>query len=337
MSDYKAVRFSTVGGPDVLEIERTAFSPVGDNEVRLKLLAIGVNQGDAMYRTGTYLELPDFPSGLGTEACGEIVEVGRGVETISVGDRVSVHSSHSLNRYPLYGEFAVMPVTSLVPTPEAFTDEEGAAFTLAYIPMYLALTKEAHLKAGETVLLNAGAATTSMAASQIARMLGAVPIAIVRSQAKADQLAGVGYDRIFVAGASLVDDVRKYCPGGVDVVLDPVAGPGSQRLSEMAAQRGRIIHYGALDTPIVEHSIYQLAPKFISVSGFTIYGYSGSDVLGIPRDDASMREAVAFISQGALSGHLKPLIAKQFKLDDIADAHRALAAGTHIGKIIVTP
>lgn len=334
---FESVRFDRMGGPEVLRLETVAAQAPGRGEVFIRVLAIGVTQGDAMYREGTYLEQPRFPSGLGTEACGQIVAVGRDVGDWLVGDRISVHSSHSINNYPVYGAYATVPVTSIVATPKGMTDEEGAAFTLAYIPMYLALVREARLAVGETVLLNAAGATTSLAACQIARMAGARVIGLVRSAEKARLLADAGYDALFVFDDDVVTRVREFSVGGVDIVLDPVVGPQSQKLGEMCRMRGRIVHYGALETPIAQHSIYELVTKFLMVTGFTIYGYTGSVPLGIPRNDAAIAEAMRFIDRGVTTGQLKPVIAARYPLDAVVDAHEALKAGRHVGKLLLVP
>jgi len=335
---YKIVRFHEVGGPDVLKLEEATLLNPGQGEVALKVLGIGMTQGDAMYRSGTYLEKPDLPSGLGTEICGEIIAVGPGVTRWSVGDRVSSLSSMSINKYPIYGEYAILPEFSIIPTPSGFSNEEGAGFSLAFVPMYFALVAEAGVKAGDWVVLNAAGATTSMAAQQMAKLSGARTIGLVRSKDKAAKLADVGYDHVLVStDADIVDQVMAITGTGANIILDPVLGPDTARLSEMASWRGIIIHYGALGGPIAQHNIYQMAPKFLRVQGFTIYGYSGSMVMNFPRNDRAMDEAMTFIEHGVNVGALKPLIAKTYPLSDIVEAHRDLEKASHIGKIVVVP
>ncbi len=334
---YRIVRFHQLGGPEVLRIEKATHRPLRTGEVRIQVLSLGMAQGDAMYREGTYLEQPKLPSGLGTEACGRIIEVGPNTPGWAIDDRVSVHSSHSKNDYPLYGEYAVLPVTSIVRAPAGMSDLEAGAFSLAYIPMYLALKREARVRAGETVVMNAAGATTSLAACQIARICGARPFGIVRTAEKAAMLASEGYEKVFVWDDHIVEQVKDATGGGADIVLDPVLGPGTERLSEFARWRARIVHYGALQGPVATHSIYQLAPKFLTVMGFTIYGYSGSAVMGIPRDEAAIAEAMGFIETGANTGAIRPRVCKVYGLDDIVAAHEDLRRGAHVGKIMVTP
>jgi len=338
VDSYPIVRFHDVGGPEVLQLETASLREPEVGEVAVKVLGIGMTQGDAMYRSGTYLEKPEFPSGLGTEICAEVIAVGEGVDRLTVGDRVSSLSSMSINRYPIYGDYALLPEFSLIKTPSGFSDLEGAGFSLAFVPMYFALIKEAQLKAGEWVLLNAAAATTSMAACQIAKLAGARVIGVVRNPAKAEQLKELGFDHVLVWHDNIVDEVMDITGSGVDVVLDPVMGDCCQALSEMCGWRARIIHYGALSgSALATHSIYQMAPKYLTIKGFTIYGYSGSQAMNLPRNDVAMDEAMDFLEYGVSVGALKPLIAKTYSLDEIVEAHQALASGKHIGKIVVIP
>jgi len=339
VEDYKIVRFHEAGGPEVLKLERTSLRRPGAGEVALKVLAIGMAQGDAMYRSGTYLEKPDFPSGLGTEICGEIIAVGDGVTKWKVGDRVSSLSSMSINKYPIYGEYALLPEFSILRTPSGFSNEEGASFSLAFVPFYFALKIEANLQVGNWVVLNAAAATTSMAAAQIAKMSGARVIGLLRSEDadKVEFLKSQAFDHVLINDDQTVDTVNTLTGGGAHIILDPVCGPDSERLSEMARWRATIIHYGALAGPVAHHSMYQMAPKFLTIKGFTIYGYTGSMVMGLERDERAIDEVMDFLEYGVSTGALKPVVAKTYALDDIVQAHLDLQSGAHSGKLVVLP
>ena len=341
VSDYPIVRFHQTGGPEVLQLERASLAEPQGGEVAIKVLAIGMTQGDAMYRSGTYLEKPNFPSGLGTEVCGEVIATGPDASRYAIGDRVSSLSSMSLNKYPLYGDYALVPETSLIRTPSAMSDEEGAAFTLAYIPMYLALFREAGLKAGDWLVLNAAAATTSIAACQMAKLGGAQVIGLVRSAAKKQALQEnplCPYDAVLdMSSEDFVAEVLALTNGGADIVLDPAGGEIARQLGNMCGWRGRIVHYGALAGPDVTYSIYDLASKFLSISGFTIYGYTGSEVMGLERYERAIAEAERFLEFGFEKAALRPVISERFALTDIVDAHRALARSAQIGKLIVFP
>jgi|MDSW01.1.fsa_nt_gb NADPH:quinone reductase-like Zn-dependent oxidoreductase len=334
---FKGVRFAELGGPEVLQVQEVSLDEPGEGEVLLKVLGIGMTQGDVMYRRGTYLEQPELPSGLGTEICGEVLAVGPGVKGLQAGDRVSSISSFSINRYPIYGEYALLPEFSLIKTPAGFSDVEGAGFSLAFVPMYLLLAYEAQLRANEWLVLNAAAATTSLAACQLAKRMNANVVGVVRNPDKVEALKSQGFDHVLLWSEAIAEEVKEITGGGANVVLDPVLGDECAVLGDMAAYRARIVHYGALAGPVAMHSIYNLAPKFLTVKGFTIYGYSGSQVMDLARDDDAMKQAQSFIEEGAAAGQLSPLIAGTFPLNEIVIAHRELENGSHVGKLVVVP
>src|SRR5262249_52096674 len=102
-----------------------------ENEVRLRVEAIGLNRAEVMFRTGSYLESPQFPARLGLEAAGVVDDVGAGVAGITVGDRVSTVPSFSMSSHGGYGESAIVPVHALVRYPSNLFPFEGASIWTA--------------------------------------------------------------------------------------------------------------------------------------------------------------------------------------------------------------
>jgi len=117
MNTAKVVRFHQLGGPEVLKIEDLPLESPKAGEVRIRVQAIGLNRAEVMFRTGNYLERPEFPSRIGLEAAGIVDAVGSDVTRVKVGDRVSVATGQSIGRYGTYGESAIVPAAS--PEPHA--------------------------------------------------------------------------------------------------------------------------------------------------------------------------------------------------------------------------
>ena len=113
----KIVLFHKTGPADVLRIENLPQRQPHENEVRLPVEAIGLNRADVMFRTGSYLEAPQFPARLGLEAAGVVDAVGAGVTGITVGDRVSTVPSFSMSSHGGYGESAIVPAHAVVRYP----------------------------------------------------------------------------------------------------------------------------------------------------------------------------------------------------------------------------
>ena len=149
----RVVRFYQTGGPDVLRIEETEASLPTSNEVRLRVKAIGVNRADVLMRSGSYIQVPSLPSGLGLEAAGIVDAVGDEVDTLSPGDIVSVIPSVSMERWPACGEVATFPAHLVVKHPASLSFEQAAATWMQFLTAYGALIDIASLQPANLCLL----------------------------------------------------------------------------------------------------------------------------------------------------------------------------------------
>src|SRR5579859_2222220 len=196
----KIVRFKALGGPEVLEIEDLPLPTPEPGEVRLRVEAIGLNRAEVMFRSGYYLEQPEFPSRIGAEAAGIVDSIGPGVTNVRVGDRVAITSGQSIGRYGTYGESAIALSTSLARYPDNITPEEAASAWIQYLTAYFAFVDLAALKPGQSVLITAATGGAGLGAIQMAKLLGATTIATTRNEGKKDGLAKAGADHVIVTG-----------------------------------------------------------------------------------------------------------------------------------------
>ena len=113
----RVVLFDETGPADVLRIAELPPQEPGENEVRLRVEAIGLNRAEIMFRTGTYLETPRLPARLGLEAAGVVDAVGRGVANVTEGDRISTVPSFSMSTHGVYGDSAIVPAHAVVRYP----------------------------------------------------------------------------------------------------------------------------------------------------------------------------------------------------------------------------
>lgn len=328
----RVIRFHKSGGPEVLRIEVELPPAPGPGEVVLQVEAIGLNRAEAAFRAGQYLEQPAFPARLGYEASGIVMAVGEGVTTYAEGDPVCVLPSFPMSRYGVYGDWALVPADALLKRPSGMSAIEGACVWMAYLTAYGAIVDLAHIGAGEAVVITAASSSVGIAAIQICKALGAIPIALTRNADKAEALRQQGVEHVVVGTAdSTVEAVMQATEGrGVRLVFDPVAGSGVHALAEMLAQGGMMVLYGNLSGKAAETPF----PFFSAVGkGLSVHGYL---VFELIRDRDRRSKAVDFITQGLAQGRLNPVIAKQFRLDQIAEAHRYLESNEQIGKIVVT-
>lgn len=326
----RCVRFYELGGPEVLKIEEREVGEPGPGEVRVRMQAIGLNRAEVMFRTGTYLQQPKLPSGLGYEGAGVVEALGDGVTAVAAGDEVSIVPAFSMNDYGVYAERAVVPAHAVVKRPANVDAVHGSAVWMPYLTAYGALVDITSLSAGQAVLITAASSSVGLAAIQIANSIGAMPIVATRTQAKYDALRQAGAAHIIVTEAQdLVAEVERLTDGrGADVVFDPIAGPGVEALAQASAQNATVFLYGALSS---EATPFPLLPAL--AKGLTLRGYTLFEIIA---DAERFARGKTFILEGLQSGDFKPTVAETFPFEEIVAAHRYMESNQQIGKIVVT-
>ena len=164
----RAVVITKHGAPDVLQVEERPDPPVGAGEVRIAVKAAGINFADLMARSGVYPDAPKPPCVIGYEVAGEVESVGEGVTDFAVGDRVLAGT-----RFGGYAELVSVPVDQVIALPERLSFEQGAAFPVNYSTAYAALVIMGGLSSNERVLIHAAAGGVGIAATQVAKGIGA--------------------------------------------------------------------------------------------------------------------------------------------------------------------
>lgn len=325
----RVVQFEEVGGPEKLKIvEREAAQP-GPGEVRIKVKALGLNRAEAAFRRGKYFEKPVLPAKNGYEAAGVIDAVGPDVKGFKIGDAVSTVPNFSMNKYGVYGDTAISPVSALVKHPASLSFEEAASIWMAYLTVYDALLGTAKLSKGEFVLIPAASSSVGIAAIQVANLIGAIPVALTRTSEKVARLREVGAAHVIATEEQdLVAEVKKITNGkGAEVAYDPVGGPTFTKLMEAAAPNARLIVYGHLSPEPIILPHFTLFPKVLNISGAIL--------LTTTLDPEKLKMGVEWVIKGLESGKLKPIIAKTFPLEEIVEAHRYLEENKQFGKIVV--
>lgn len=327
----RTIRFDRFGDASVLRIESLEVPQPGPAEVRLRIRAIGINRAEALFRAGLYVGDPIFPSQLGYEAAGEIEALGPDVAGWSIGDRVSVIPAFLIDSYGLYGEVSLAPSRALVAVPDGQSWEEAAGAWMQYGTAWGGIIQLGNLTAGQTLLVSAASSSVGLGAIQIARMVGATPIALTRRSDKAALLKEAGAAAVIATEEQdLVAEVMAITNGkGADLAFDPVGGPLFGKLVASLAKGSQIVIYGSLSTDPTPLPLIDLMLRDITIRA---YAYANA----MHTDDADLQAMKAFVLPGIASGALRPRIAKVFSFEQIADAHRFLEANTHVGKVIVT-
>ncbi|MBG6290157.1 zinc-dependent alcohol dehydrogenase family protein [Pseudomonas nitroreducens] len=326
----RAVRFHQFGGPEVLRIEPVEGRQPGVNEVSIRVKALGLNRAEALLRTDRYIESPQFPSGLGLEATGVVEAVGSAVRGFAPGDAVSVLPPTSMQQDPTHAERLVVPQARLVKNPPGQAWSDAAATWMQYLTAYGALIQVAGLREGDFVVITAASSSVGLAAIQIARRAGAVPIAVTRTSAKREALLQAGAAEVI---ASEEENLRSRLldisgKAGVRVVFDPVGGPIFEPLTAAMAEGGILIEYGGLSPEPTPFPLFEVLSRSLVLRGYRVY-----EVL---EDPLRLQEAEDYILAGLADGSLRPVIARTFAFDEIVEAYRYLESNQQFGKVVVT-
>ncbi len=323
----RTVVFDRTGDPEVLRIVDEPAAEPGDGEVRVKIEAIGVNRLDHMMRSGAYPRPFRLPHArLGCEGTGVIDAIGAGVEGVAVGDPVLITAVPMMDINGTYGEYTVVPASSVVSRPAGLDPTSAAALWVSYSTAYGALVEKAGMQPGDHVLITAASSAIGLAAIQIANQIGAIPIATTRHSAKKEALLAAGAAAVFATDqGDMVQAVRAHTGGiGADIILDSVMGPGLAELATAAKSGGTLVTVGWLDPRPA--SMPMNAP-------LTIYRYMSFEHT---LDPVVVRRMAAFFGAGLRTGALRPTVDSVFALENIVEAHRYLEQGQQIGKIVVT-
>ncbi|KUN17261.1 NADPH:quinone reductase [Streptomyces antibioticus] len=325
----RTVLFHDIGGPEVLSIEDVPVPAPAPGQVAVRVEALGLNRAEALFRSGTYYYQPALPaSRLGYEASGVVEAVGEGVTELAVGDPVMTGPGIEMSAQGVYAERVVLPESAVLPRPASVDAVTGAASWLTYTTAYGALLETAGLRPGDHVLITGASSGVGTAAIQVARRIGAIPLATTRTEAKRQGLLDVGAAEVIVSdgdAGTVAKEVGRLTGGrGAEVIFDAIGGPGFRPLAGALAEGGSVVAYGWLDRRPAE--IPWNWP-------FTIHTYANMILTATP---GGRRRSSAFLNAGLADGGFRPVIAEVFDgLDRIRDAHALMESNRHTGKIVV--
>jgi NADPH:quinone reductase-like Zn-dependent oxidoreductase len=328
------------GAPHVLQPREAADPVPRGGEVRIAVRAAGVNFADIMARLGLYPDAPRPPVVVGYEVAGVIDAVGPGVAPFRAGDHVL-----ALTRFGGYASSVVVPEAFVFPRPSGLSDVDAAAVPVNYLTAFLALYRLANVGAGETVLIYGAGGGVGIAATQLARLRGAVVIGTA-SAAKLAAIRSLGVDHpIDHQREDVGAEVQRLTSGrGADVILDPIGGRSFAVSYRLLAPLGRLVLYGVSSiAPGERRSLWRVVRTMFALPAFRPLSLMNHNraVLGLNLghlwgETRQLREAMDLLLQELATGRLRPVIAKTFPLEGAADAHRYLQSRSNIGKVVLT-
>jgi NADPH:quinone reductase-like Zn-dependent oxidoreductase len=328
------------GPPDVLAVrERPDLAP-RDGEVRIAVQASGVNFADVLARLGLYPDAPKPPVVVGYEVSGIVDQVGRGVVTHRVGDRVV-----ALTRFGGYADQVVVPAEFAFPVPPAIDAAAAAAIPVNYVTALIALYLMANVATGETVLVHGAGGGVGIAATQLAKLRGAIVVGTA-SASKHEAIRALGVDHtIDYRTTDVVAEVKRLTNGrGVDVVLDPIGGRSFADSYRLLAPLGRLIAYGVSSLATGERrSLWRALTTVVTMPRFHPLslmnknrGVFGLNVGHLWSERARLADGMTLLLDEVGAGRLRPIVARTFPLERAADAHRFMQSRSNIGKVVLT-
>jgi len=325
----KAWRVHELGAPaDVLRLDDVPDPVPGPGELLVRVDAVALNFPDVLMCAGLYQEKPPLPFTPGLEVAGTVLAAGEGTAQVP-GDRV-------LGGPPLpaggLAELAVLPASGAFAVPDGMPAAEAAGLLITYQTAYVGLHRRAALRAGETLLVHAGAGGVGSAAVQIGLAAGARVIAAAGGPGKVAVCRELGaHEVIDYRSEDVASRVKEITAGrGADVIWDPVGGDVFDASRRCIAFEGRLVVVGFAGGRIPEIPAGHVLVKNYSVVGLH-WGLYRS------RDPQVVLDAHAALTRLYAEGRVRPLVSERVPMAGAPEALTRLAARATVGKVVVLP
>jgi NADPH:quinone reductase len=310
---------------EVLRVAEIETPQPARGEVRVRLLASGVNPSDVKSRAGLTRKIA-FPRVIPhSDGAGEIEAVGEGVAPSRVGERVWVWNGQWRRAFGTAAQSIVLPAEQAVPLPANIGMEAGACLGIPAYTAYQAVLL-AGIGDGTTVLIAAGAGAVGHYAIQLAKKRKATVITNVSSPEKAAIARAAGADHTIDYKRENVGERVMAITGkrGVDAVIEMDLAANARLLPAVLAPNGVVAIYGS-GAPDVSIPFQFLLQNSIALKFFLVYLMP-----------AQMRERATADITGMLErGELVHNVAQTFDLADIVAAHEAVESGKAMGNVVV--
>jgi NADPH:quinone reductase-like Zn-dependent oxidoreductase len=309
--------------------------------VRIAVKAAGINFADLVARVGLYPDAPKTPFVPGYEVAGKVDKLGPDVTGIRKGERVVAGT-----RFGGYAELVIAKAKDIVKIPKDWSFEQAAALPVNYATAYAAIDRYGALRQNERVLIQAAAGGVGIAATQLAKHVGA-EIFGTASKGKHKAIKEFGVDHaIDYRSQDFAKAVRKITGEKecLDLILDAIGGSSFRKGYATLRPGGRLVCFGASSVMSGEKRSITTAAKSLATTPIfhplKMSGESksvlGLNVLRLWDSKGSLEEFIDPLKKLMRNGVIQPVVAKAFPLEKGPDAHRFLQEGKNIGKVVLT-
>ena len=313
VSDNKNLLWSEAKKPKIL-----------DDEVLIKIKATAVNRADVVQKNGFYPPPPGASEILGLECSGVIEAIGKNVKKRKVGEKVC-----ALLAGGGYAQYASCPEQQAVPAPEGISLTEAASLPEVYATCWLNLFHEANMKEGDVVLIHAGASGIGTAAIQLCNIFNCKSFVTAGSSQKINYCINLGANNGSLRHEKPFEDIKKWEPDGIDIILDPVGGKYFEDNLNVLSMEGRLLLIGLMGGTKSQIDLGPILMKRQKIIGSTIRARS-SFIKGKVMNDLHQKVWPYFKSK-----KLNPIIHKTMNIKEANKAHEVMEKNENIGKIVL--
>lgn len=352
----QAVRLHGHGGTDILRLEDVPLPCAGEQDVLVRVCFCGLNHSDLNLRRGTYYGLGAderqvgwrqtpmrFPLIPGSDVAGVVAQAGPSVTGLREGDPVVLYPYVSCGRCAHcrrgqdhlcadveylgserdggYAEFIAVPARVAYRVPAGVALEKAAALPVNYLTAWHMMVTRGGLQRGESVMVTGASGGVGTACVQIARLLGARPLAVVGSREKALRVLESGAAAAVVLGQDDLPGVVRHLTGGdgVDMVVELIGAATWKSSLQALRPEGRVVVCGAVSGATVETDLKRIYLHHLSVIGST---------MGSP---AEFTHVLGLLGAGAIH----PVIDRIYPLAEAAEAQQRMERRQQYGKVLL--
>jgi putative PIG3 family NAD(P)H quinone oxidoreductase len=322
----RAVIFDGPGDETVLRMGEAPAPACGPRDLRLAVHAAGVNRADLMQRQGLYPPPPGASSLLGLECAGTVTEVGAEVKAWRVGDRAM-----ALLAGGGYAEEVAVDAGSALPIPAHLSFTEAAALPEVLLTVFLNVFQLGALPEQGVALVHGGGSGIGTAAIRQVKAAGGHIVVTAGSAEKCRRCLELGADRaVNYRDEDFVVAARELSGGrGADVVLDSIGAPYLERNLQSLALGGRLVVIGLMGGAKAELNLGVVVAKRVQILGSTLRARPVAEKAAI------VSGFLARFGKALEAGALDPIVDRVLPLAQAGEAHRAMKASEHFGKIVL--
>ena len=335
----KSVILTKYGAPEVLQVKELKKPEPLKNQVRIKVHYAGINFAEIMARMKLYPGGPKPGSVLGGEVSGVIDKIGEDVQGLSTGEKVM-----GLSLSGSYSSLVCIDIDSIIPLPNNFKLDEGAAFPVAYITAYMMMFDLGNLQEGDTFLIHGAGGGVGTAALQLAKTKN-IKIIGTSSSWKHDKLIRMGIDKCIDYNKENTEkEIMDFTNGkGVDLVIDSIGAKNWKLSYRVLAKMGKLIIYGDQNLvkgdklkPIVAmkeiYSMPKYRPMDLMANNKAVMGYHLGRFKG---HEWKIKRSIENLIKLVNDNDLHPVIDSKFSFKDAPKAHRHIQNRKNFGKVLL--